>query len=204
MIRVFSRNVVRAIGFSAVVIAPVALAETVASFSDPSPSGTTPLFMYDGLTLNGGWSGTGLTLTTPGIPSAGDFSNATFQLTQLNVITNLGSVVLLSGGDVRFYDNTSTEILRIAFSGATLTPGTSLGGSDFVGHNVDFSGSILNGYTNVSNEAFAFSFANPVGTPSAFTVTSAFTSSAELLVPSPAGLGLFGVAGLGLARRRRA
>ncbi|MBI5864061.1 MAG: PEP-CTERM sorting domain-containing protein, partial [Planctomycetes bacterium] len=52
----------------------------------------------------------------------------------------------------------------------------------------------------LSQEAFAFSFANPVGTPENYTATASFTSSA---IPEPASIALLAIGGL-LALRRRA
>jgi MYXO-CTERM domain-containing protein len=55
-----------------------------------------------------------------------------------------------------------------------------------------------------SSEAFSFSFANPIVTdPTHYSVTSAFTSSADVVIPAPGAVTLLGIGGLLAARRRR-
>jgi hypothetical protein len=181
-------------------------ASTVATFADPSPDATTPVFSYNAATgvFSGGWSGTGLNLLTPGVPAA-DFNDATFVLSPLSTVLSLGGVSFMSGGNVRFFDSSANEIFRIDFASSTLTQSLSLGASDFVGSGVVFSGSIIPSGYIVSDEAFAFSFANPTASlpTGSYTVTSSFTSSATLLVPAPGAAALAGFGGLALARRRR-
>lgn len=181
-------------------------AQTVATFADPSPNAAQPVFSYDAATgvFSGGWSGLGLNLLTPGVP-AGDFSDATFQLSPLTTIANLGPASLMSGGNIRFFDALANEIFRIDFTSATLTQGLGLGSSDFVGSNVVFSGAIIPSGFIVSDEAFAFSFANPAAAAPAgsYTVTSSFTSSATLQIPTPGSLALLGLGGMVAFRRRR-
>lgn len=187
----------------ALALAGLAHADTVATFADPSPTGATPLFSLTANTFSGGWSGTGLTLETPGILAVGDYADATFSMSPLAAVNVFGSFWALSSGSINFFDSASNPLLTISFSSATLNVPAGAGGSDFIGNNVTFSGPILAGYTLISNEAFAFSFANPVGTPNQFTVTSAFTSSADLFVPAPATAGLLGLGAIGALRRRR-
>ncbi len=187
----------------ALTLAGAAQADTVATFADPSPAGTTPVFRFNGSQLTGGWSGPGLTLNTVGLPSVPDFANATFTMTPLNAANIFGNFWALSGGSINFFDSSSNPLLTISFSAATLNVPAGFGASDFVGQNVTFSGPILAGYTSVSNEAFSFSFANPVGTATNLSVTSAFTSSADLLVPAPVSAGLLGLGALAATRRKR-
>lgn len=186
---------------SALVIATGAAADTIATFSDPAPTGVTPVFMLSGSTFSGGWSGTGLTLRTPGLLDVGDFDDATFTMTPLTVSVAASPLYLLSGGTIEFFDSGGNAIFQIDFTAAVVTAPLSFGSSDaFVGQNVTFSGAILGGQT-VTNESFAFSFANPAMGQDGFSVTSAFTSSAD--IPAPATLAGAGVALLLSSRRRR-
>jgi uncharacterized protein (TIGR03382 family) len=192
--------------FSGAVVSLSAQAQTIATFADPASSPATPLFSLNAATgvFTGGWAGTGLTLLTPGyiVPV---WNDVTFVLSPLSTTASFGPVRTLSGGNVRFFDSSSQEIFRIDFSDSLLTSSLSLGSSDFVGSNVTFSGLILSNLLSVSDEAFAFSFANPVSAPPAgsFTVTSSFTSSATVIIPTPGSAALAGMAGLVLLRRRR-
>lgn len=182
---------------------------TVATFSDPTAGGPlSPLFVYSGDNvsgvLNGGWSGTGLNLLTPGIPFVGDYTDATFTMTPISTSVPLGGgLFLTNGGSINFFDSASNPLLTISFAGGFLTSALGFGSSDFTGFNVTFSGPILAAYGTVTNEAFSFSFANPAVTNTGFTVTSSFTSSAALTVPAPASAALLGVGGLVALRRRR-
>jgi len=187
-------------------LAASASAQTVATFADPAAGPATPLFALNAATgvFSGGWNGTGLTLLTPALPVT-SYSNVTFALTPLNTTFMIGGFRMLSGGDVRFFDSALAEIFRISFTDATLTSSLSFGSSDFVGSNVAFSGSIFPlGYT-LSNESFAFSFANPASAAptGSFTVTSSFTSSADILIPAPGAGILAGLGGVMLLGRRR-
>lgn len=199
--------------FALVMIAAVAAttaaqADTVATFADPSPTGTTPLFTFTGNTtagvLTGGYSGLGLNLLTPGLIGVPDFSDATFAMSPLNTTVGLGGgLFFLSGGSINFFDSAANPLLTITFDSAFLSGALGVGSSDFTGFNVTFSGPILGGYQSITNEAFSFSFANPANTLTGFTATSSFTSSADLVVPAPATAALLGMGGLLAARRRR-
>jgi len=187
-------------------------ASTVATFADPAANGTTPLFTFNSLTnvLSGGWSSNNLTLQVPAqIPSGASYTNAHFTMTPVTVVGNAGPVLIMSPGQVNFFDSSANPLLTISFSGGFLQPTTNFGASDFVGFNVAFSGPVLNGYLPPNNEAFSFSFANLVNThldtglPSGYTVTSSFTSSADLTTPAPGAAALLGLGGLVAARRRR-
>lgn len=174
----------------------LANAATIATFADPSPDGSTPLFAYDGQALTGGWALSGLTLQTPGLLAVSDIADATFTMTPLTVQVVNGNFITLSGGQIDFFDGNSL-VLSISFSGASLTSPFGFGASEFAGNNVVFSGPNV---PVLAQEAFAFSFANPQGDLNDFTVTSSFTSSA---VPEPASLMMIAGGLLAAALRRR-
>jgi MYXO-CTERM domain-containing protein len=180
-----------------------AQAMTIATFADPTTGPVPSLFQWNATTntLTGGWSGTGLTLQTPG-SSFPDLTNATFTLTPMVAVFNMFGVVGFGAGAVQFFDSAANPVFRIEFDNAQMSSALSFGASDFVGFNVRFSGTLLDFPTQ--NEAFAFSFANPTLMGNGgFTVTSSFTSSADR-IPAPGALALVGAGGLLLARRRRA
>ncbi|MBI5864062.1 MAG: PEP-CTERM sorting domain-containing protein [Planctomycetes bacterium] len=176
-----------------------AAASTIATFSDPSPDGTQPLFTFASAggagSLTGGWSGTGLLLETPGL-AAPDFADARFTMPAVAAVGGL-DVWALGPGLINFTDSGGNLLMTISFASGTLTSPTTFGASDFVGQNVVFGGPIIP--PGLSDETFAFSFANPAGTLENYTVTAAFTSSA---VPEPAAIALLAI-GAVLAIRRR-
>lgn len=176
-------------------------AMTIATFADPS-LGVPSLFEWNATTstLTGGYTGTGLTLETPGLPG-GDHPQATFSMAPMVATMVVGQVALFGPGSVQFFDSAANPIFTISFDSAVLNSSLSFGASDFTGFNVSFSGSILEGLVP-SEEAFAFSFANPVSTQNGFTVTSSFTSSATL-VPTPGSVAMMALGGACLTRRRR-
>jgi hypothetical protein len=178
---------------------------TVAAFFDPSfTSNNTPMFFRNGPLFTGGWSGTGLTLFTPGLMAVPDFNDVTFTMTPLVVVGGAFPQETLSSGVITFRDNTNTPILFMSFDAAHLSP-FGFGAADFFFDNVTFSGPILTGIGAVSaNEQFGFSFANLVGNPATnFSATASFTSSAQIIIPAPASAALMGAGGLLAARRRR-
>lgn len=181
-----------------------ASAVTVATFADPTSGPTPSLFQYDTTTqtLTGGYSGLGLTLETPGI-GAPDFADATFTMTPLSAVLVVGPFVQFGPGTVQFFDSAANPIFRIDFDGGLMSASLSFGASDFSGFGVTFSGSMLGAIESITDEAFAFSFANPVSSQTGFTVTSSFTSSATIVIPTPASAALV-AAGLLVMRRRRA
>jgi hypothetical protein len=166
-----------------------ASAGTIATFADPAPDGSTPLFELAGTTFTGGWTGSNLTLEVP--VTGNVWQNATFTMTPLTV-TGIGQ---LSSGTLEFHKSPADGgglVLQIDFNAAFLAP-FGFGASDtFVGQVVTFTGPGIPG--GLSEETFAFSFANPVYTGNGFTYTASFTSSA---VPEPSSLVLLG---LGLVR----
>lgn len=181
-----------------------AQAMTIATFADPTTGPVPSLFQWNATTntLTGGWSGTGLTLQTPG-SSFPDLTDATFTLTPMVAVFNMFGTVGFGAGAVQFFDSAANPVFRIEFDNAQMSSALSFGASDFVGFNVRFSGTLLDFPTQ--NEAFAFSFANPTATGNGgFTVTSSFTSSADRVIPAPGSFALVGAGGLLLARRRRA
>lgn len=180
-----------------------AVSVTIATFDDPALSAATPVFERNGGVFSGGWNGAGLLLRTPGSPSP-DYPNATFQMSPLAVVNDFGSFQQMSGGSIQFFDQFNAPILTMTFSGASLSNVLGLGASDFLAQNVVFSGPIVAGFASISSEQFSFSFANPLITdPQHYTVTSAFTSSADAVVPGPATGTLIGIGGLLTLRRRR-
>lgn len=193
------RKTLSALAAAAAVAA--AHAETIATFADPSPDGSAPLFHFVSAApgsgvLSGGWSGTGLLLQTPGL-AAPDFGDARFTMDPV-AATGGPFVWTLGAGSVEFRDSADALLFTISFTSGTLTSPVGAGASDFAGNGVTFAGPIIPPL--FFNEAFAFSFANPVGTFDNYTVTSSFTSSADR-IPQPATLALLLLGGLALRRR---
>jgi hypothetical protein len=186
-------------------LAATANAGTIATFADPSPGPTPSLFQWNGATntLTGGWAGSGLTLQTPGTSSP-DLVDAKFTFGPLVATSVIANIAFFGPGSVQFLDSAMAPVFLIEFDNAMMNTSLSFGASDFLAWNVRFSGSILDWPTQ--DEAFSFSFANPVATGAVpgFTVTSSFTSSAERLIPSPGGAALLAIGFLALAPRRRA
>ena len=168
---------------------------TVATFADPSRNSGTPLLTVNflGGTINGGWddSKTGLTLQIP--YSGHSFTDAWFSMTNVAILDTVGDT---SGGEIDFYaNNTSTNpLLVINFENGYVDYYNFGADSVFVADNVTITGSEITG--PLSEEQFAFSFANLAELPGhgnwddGFTATASFTSSA---VPEPATIGLFGL-----------
>jgi len=177
-------------------------AATIVTFADPASGPATPLFEVNSSTaqLTGGWNAPGLLLETPGL-AAPNFPDARFTLSAVSLLSPLPFAVL-GPGQLDFFDSSNALLMTISFSGGLLTSSFGFGASEFQGNNVTLSGPILGGDV-FTDEAFAFSFANPVATPTGYQATASFTSSATL-VPAPAGLAALGLGGLTLLRRRRA
>ncbi len=190
----------------AALAATAAQAVTIATFADPTTGSGAPMFSFNSATnvLTGQWLGQpNLLLETPGVAAFPDYSNAQFQMTPLAAVGSLGPILVMGAGSVSFYDSTNAPLMTISFSGGYLNPATNFGSSDFTGFNVTFTGPILAGLV-LTNESFAFSFANPVSaTPAgSYTVSSSFSSSADI-IPAPASVALLGLGGLVAVRRRR-
>jgi MYXO-CTERM domain-containing protein len=138
-------------------------------------------------------------LETPGL-AAPNYANARFTMTAVALLTPL-PFASLGPGQIDLWDSSNNLLMTITFSGGLLSSSFGFGSSEFQGNNVTFSGPILGGDV-FTNEAFAFSFANPVATQTGYQATASFTSSAN--VPAPAGLAALAMGGLAIGRRRRA
>lgn len=175
-------------------VPPANASVTVAAFSDPAVDGTTPLFTRIGNTLSGGWSGHPSLSLDLHVPITGQtWPNSTFTMTPLTI----GTGGVLSAGTIWFYNAAATLVLRIDFDAATLYAPFGWGASFMAMQDVTFSGPGIP--TNLVDEQFAFSFANPVQVPGGITWTASFTSSA---IPEPASLMVLATGMALLARRR--
>jgi hypothetical protein len=184
---------------------------TIATFSDPALSATTPLFTVNDVTktVSGGWldSQTGLDLQV--VLTGNTFNNAFFTMTPLSYTGSLNYAVT-GAGTIRFFaDNadplSATPILQIDFDNANITFGGLGGDNLFSSNGVKFSGSEI-GSLSLSEEVFAFSFANlkalnPASPKLGYSATAAFTSSA--IVPEPATLAILGLGSITLIPRRK-
>ncbi|MGA2915754.1 MAG: PEP-CTERM sorting domain-containing protein [Sedimentisphaerales bacterium] len=183
---------------------------TVATFFDPAQTNSKyPLFdvNYATMKLTGGWpdSKTGLTLQIPW--SGHTFSNAWFEVKQPIALSAPTMGYCSTGpGEVDFYkDNTSTNpLLIIQFDYGVMSP-SGFGSNDaYALANVRITGSEITG--TLSDEVFAFSFANRAYLPGSskwsdgWTATASFTSSA---IPEPATIGLLCMGGLAILRKKK-
>jgi hypothetical protein len=179
-------------------------ADTIATFDDPAVNGTTPLFTVDftAMTLNGGWANgnTGLLLHIP--YSGNNFTDAWFEMTEVHIINTFGDT---GSGEINFYayGDTTSPLLTISFGSGYVDSSNFGADGIFVTDNVTITGSEIMG--DLSEEQFAFSFANPAKLPDhtewtdGFTATAAFTSSA---VPEPATITLLCTGILTILRRK--
>ena len=183
---------------------------TVATFDDPAADGSTPLFTVDlnADTVSGGWTDAqtnlDLEVVITGLPVV--YEDAFFTLTDVFYGNGLfgGDT---GGGTIKFFaDNTAdpcsaTPLIQIDFESAYVRP-DGFGGLDlFRADGVVISGSEIT--VPLTQESFAFSFANQVELPAGgYTATAAFTSSATI-VPEPATLILLGLGSAFLVRPRR-
>lgn len=176
---------------------------TIATFSDPALNATTPLFSFNStsMTLSGGWALPGLTLQTPGLIGGGSYGNATFNMTTLNLTATAAPNLYSTGaGSVQFFDAGFNALMTISFTSGYFTNPLSVGASDFGAtfNNVTFTGPMVP--AGLTNEQFAFSFANPTNIGNNVTTyTSSFTSSA---VPEPASMTALALGAVAMLRRR--
>lgn len=174
----------------------VSNADTIATFADPVPFGSNGMvFELANDMLYGGWQGVGLNLITP--ITGGLYPDATFTMTPLSI----GPLGQTNAGVIEFHESAASGgglILQITFDQAQLYSPFGFGASMLVpNHNVQFSGPIIT--YPLSEQMFAFSFANQRSTPTGYTWSAAFTSSA---IPEPASLALL-AAGLAVLLRKR-
>jgi hypothetical protein len=192
---------------------------TIATFADPALNASTPLFTVNGIanTVTGGWGDdkTGLNLQV--VWTGNTFNDAFFTMTPLTITSKpLGTLAyfITGGGTIKFFKNndptSATPILQIDFASLSCTYGGLGGDNVFNTDGVKFSGSEI-GSTILSDEVFAFSFANlkmlnfasatngSTAPTNGYTATASFTSSA---VPEPATLALLGIGAVTVLRRR--
>jgi len=200
------------VGFISVNTKAVPPSFTVATFADPSPNSNNRLFTVDfnNMKLNGGWSDSqnGLTLQ---IPYNGHlFQNAWFDMNDVTItsktLTPWGPFGQTGQGEIRFYADTNSisPLVVIDFNGALVSP-YGFGANEvlFTAANVAITGSEITGI--LSQEQFAFSFANlahlqgSTNWNDGFTATAAFTSSA---IPEPATIALLAIGSL-LFRKKK-
>lgn len=170
-------------------------ADTIATFADPVSTGSNSvLFEMANSMLTGGWQNTGLNLITP--INSGLYPDATFTMTPLNVDT-AGHT---SAGVIEFHESAANGgglILQITFDQAQLFAPFGFGASMLVpNQNVQFSGPIIT--YPLQEQMFSFSFSNQHTTPTGYTWSAAFTSSA---IPEPGSFGLLITALLAFRRR---
>jgi len=184
---------------------------TVATFGDPSLISTNPLFTVDfrhkQMKLTGGWPDikTGLTLEIPYNGHA--FVNAWFEMSEVEITYAHRTFGKTGPGEINFYrdGDSGNPLVAIDFESGSVSRYGFGADEIFVANNVTITGSEITG--TLSEEMFSFSFANLARLPGSanwndgFTATAAFTSSATL--PEPATVGLLGLGGLSLLRRKR-
>lgn len=177
-----------------------AQAVTIATFDDPAPDGSTPMFTATDSVVSASWTGTGLTLLIP-------YASTSFSDVQMSMASVSRSGTDLGAGMVVFYTNDiNNPIFTMSFDSGTIIEPFTAGSSEINADNVTFGGSALTGLDPLENEQFAFSFANPTGLGGQTrTYTSAMTSSADA-VPEPATMALvaFGAAAVAARRRKNA
>lgn len=186
----------------AVASASMANSRTIATFLDPADSGATSLFVFNTTTniLTGSFTGTGLTVRTPGLNGGGEVTNAKFQTSPIQLVPVAGTNLYAGGtGTVRFYtSDINNPFLLVNFTGATLFDPLNFGASEFNGSIVNFSGPNVPG--GLSNEQFSFALANRHVVGDEIRYTASFTSSA---VPEPATMTALALGAAAILRRRK-
>jgi hypothetical protein len=183
--------------------AVAANAGTIASFADPTGHPASPMFTFNTNTnlLTGSYTGTGLTLKTPGFLGGGEVSDVKFEMSSVNLTPILpGSIYGAGAGVITFYTSSITNpLFTVNFGGGTLVNPFSFGASELIGQSVSFSGP--NVPAGLSGEQFSFAFANAADVaPGVRTYTASFTSSA---VPEPGTMAALGLGVAALLRRRK-
>lgn len=190
---------------------------TVATFADPAVDGNTPLFTVDlnNGVITGGWpdSQTGLDLIVLS-DIDNPFEDVFFEMAPVSYGGDITGGET-GGGIIKFFadgqDTSTTPLIQIAFEKAHLAP-FSFGATDlfFTNDSVTITGSELEIVGSLTDESFAFSFANHMplsgGWSNGYTVTASFTSSAVVssTVPEPVTVCLLGLGTLALLRKRTA
>lgn len=193
--------------FALAALATSAQAITIATHADPvTVNNPGIVFTATDTAISASWMGTGLTLQLPGAPGAPTFTDVKMTMTaQDNVSAVSRTGTSIGAGIVRYWTtDVNNPIFTMTFDGGSVLEPFFTGSSTLAANVVSFGGSAMTGAPALSNEQFAFSFANPGGNSVTRTYTASMTSSADA-VPEPASMALigFGVAAIA-ARRKRA
>ena len=187
-----------------------ARAITIATFADPAPDDTTPLFTVTfggGGSVVGGWddSQTGLDLQVPITgPPVSLYQDAFFTMSLLTYSGDSDGGPTGPGTIKFFEDNddpaTAQPLVMFSFDSARIDPGGLYADNIFHSDNVQVT---IKGYSqNLTDQQFSFAFANKNMFPLdiGFTATASFTSSA---IPEPATILLLALGSFALLRKRK-
>ncbi len=192
--------------------AKAAVTQTIATFNNPSNVSSDWLFKVDfnNSLLTGGWDDdkTGLTLEIPysnhTIANGTAFTDAWFNMTDVEITSGTmpgeGFYGLTGPGTINFYANgTSTNPLLVIEFTSGFVSRYSSATNKFAAADVTFTGSEIIG--TLSDEQFAFSFADKIKLPGphSFTAAASFTSA----TPEPATVALLGIGALSMLCRKR-
>jgi hypothetical protein len=176
---------------------------TVATFANPSPGSSKPLFTVNWArgTITGDWADDeiGLTLELPYDEQT--IYNVWFKMTEVTIDSphiRSNEYAYTSGGTISFYagGTTTNPLYEISFDSGVISK-FGFGSDD----NVTFSGSALT--QTYQDEQFSFAFAAKKTISGGFTATAAFDASAESgTIPEPASLALMALGGLLLGKRK--
>jgi hypothetical protein len=184
--------------------------ETVATFNDPSASGSTPLFVVDLETeiISGLWLSVyeNLDLAIPIAGAGVVYEDARFVMPDV-IITDVTNPLLgtkTGAGVISFYeDDIATEALvEITFDSAWITY-FGMGASDFYADdNVTFSGSQISGTLSGGSFTFTFDYHQAIegDWEKGFTATAAYFTSS---IPEPMTVLLLGLGGLLVINKRK-